>query len=209
MQKELNWTPLDTALFLRDATQVSAVSRPSQEPLDFTFILVGVIFCLLNIVRWRGVYHTQHGAQKAKDRVVSEMRKQMTDKHVKGKGYKTISEQLNDPVTKVAHVIQKFKVHGTVLNLPGRGCQRKIDDILKGRIIQMVTKEPRTTSKEIRGELCLFVRLIQKLLDGFTWIFFFFFTRAVVWSKEETITFWCWSTYLSGCQKLPNVSKIL
>ena len=92
----------------------------------------------------------------------------MTDKHVKGKGYKTISEQLNDPVTKVAHVIQKFKVHGTVLNLPGRGCQRKIDDILKGRIIQMVTKEPRTTSKEIRGELCLFVRLIQKLLDGFT-----------------------------------------
>ena len=52
----------------------------------------------------------------------------MTDKHVKGKGYKTISEQLNDPVTKVAHVIQKFKNHGAVANLPGRGCRRKIDD---------------------------------------------------------------------------------
>src|SRR4029434_5360127 len=82
-----------------------------------------------------------------------EIRKKIIDKHVKGKGYKTISKQLYIPVTTVAHIIQKFKVNGTVANLPGRGRKRKIDDKLKRRLIQMVTKEPRTTSKEIRGEL--------------------------------------------------------
>src|SRR4029434_9449027 len=53
----------------------------------------------------------------------------------------------------VAHINQKFKVQGTVANLLGSGRKRKIDDKLKIRIIRMVTKEPRTTSKEIRGEL--------------------------------------------------------
>src|SRR4029434_3361368 len=82
-----------------------------------------------------------------------EIRKKIIDKHVKGKGYKTISKQLDIPVTTVAHIIQKFKVQGTVANLPGRGGRkRKIDDKLKRWIIRMVTKEPRTTSNEIRGE---------------------------------------------------------
>src|SRR4029434_9445869 len=64
-----------------------------------------------------------------------------------------ISKQLDIPVTTVAHIIQKFKVQGTVANLPGHGCKRKIDDKLKRRIIQMVTKESRTTSKEIKDLL--------------------------------------------------------
>ncbi len=75
----------------------------------------------------------------------------MIDQHIKGKGYKTIFKQLDVPVTTVAHIIQKFKVHGTVANLPGCGLKRKIDVKSKRQIIQMVTKE--TTSKEIRGEL--------------------------------------------------------
>src|SRR4029434_10625792 len=62
-------------------------------------------------------------------------------------------KQLDIPVTTVAHIIQKFKVQGTVANLPGHGCKRKIDDKLKRQIIRLVTKEPRTTFKEIRGEL--------------------------------------------------------
>lgn len=73
----------------------------------------------------------------------------MTDKHVKGKGYKTISKQLDVPVTTAAQIIQKFKVHRTVANLPGRGCRRKTDDKLKRRRIRMETKEPRTTSKRL------------------------------------------------------------
>lgn len=40
-----------------------------------------------------------------------------------------------------------------VANLPGRGCKWKIDDKLKIWIIGMVTKSPRSSSKEIKGEL--------------------------------------------------------
>ena len=74
-----------------------------------------------------------------------DIRKKNIPKHVKGKGYKTISKQLDVSVTTVAHIIQKFKVHRTEDSLPGRGRRRKIER----RIIQMFTKEPRTTSKEL------------------------------------------------------------
>lgn len=91
--------------------------------------------------------------RKRRKELSQEIRKKIIDKHDKGKGYKTISKQLDVPVTTVAHIIQKFKIHGTVANLPGRGRRRKIDDKSKRRIIRMVTKEPRKTSKEIQGEL--------------------------------------------------------
>src|SRR4029434_8641037 len=90
---------------------------------------------------------------KLRTELSQEIRKKIIDKHVNGKGYKTISKQLDIPVTTVAHIIQKFKGQGTVANLPGRGCKRKIDDKLKRRRIRIVPKEPRTTSNEIRGEL--------------------------------------------------------
>lgn len=51
------------------------------------------------------------------DRELSrEIRTKIIDKHVKGQGYKTVSKQLGVPVTTVAHIIQRFKVHGTVSN---------------------------------------------------------------------------------------------
>src|SRR4029434_10952743 len=53
------------------------------------------------------------------------IRKKIIDKHVKGKGYKTISKQLDVPVTTVAHIIQKFKVRGTVANRLGSGARGK------------------------------------------------------------------------------------
>src|SRR4029434_3397490 len=90
--------------------------------------------------------------RKLRTELSQEIRKKIIDKHVNDKGYKTISKQLDIPVTTVAHIIQKFKVEGTLAILPGSGCKRKIDDKLKRRIIRMVTKEPRTTSNEIRGE---------------------------------------------------------
>ncbi|XP_039681963.1 GTPase IMAP family member 7-like [Perca fluviatilis] len=74
------------------------------------------------------------------------------DKHGKGKGYKTISKQLAVPVTTFAN-IKKFKVHGTVANLPGHGHKRKIDPRLNRRIVRMVEKEPRITAKEMQAEL--------------------------------------------------------
>ncbi|CAJ0929288.1 unnamed protein product [Ranitomeya imitator] len=81
-----------------------------------------------------------------------EIRKKIIDKHVKSKSYEIISKELDVPVNTVTH-IQKFKLHGTVANLPGLGRKRKIDDKSKRRIIRMVIKEPRKTSKQIKGEL--------------------------------------------------------
>ena len=105
-------------------------------------MLFGIMVCTtLNM------YH-----RKLRRGLPQEIRKKIIDKHVKGKGYKTISKQLDVPVTTVAHIIQKFKVHGTVANRPGHGRKRIIYDKIKRRTIRMVTKEPRTTSKEIRGE---------------------------------------------------------
>ena len=52
------------------------------------------------------------------------------------------------------HILfRSLRSTGTVANRPGRGRKRKIDVKMKRRIIRMVTKEPRTTSEEIRGEL--------------------------------------------------------
>lgn len=75
------------------------------------------------------------------------------DQHIKGKGYKTISKQLEVPVTTVANIIRKVKDHGSVANLPGRGRKKKIDPSLISRIERMVDKEPKKTSKEIQAEL--------------------------------------------------------
>ena len=68
--------------------------------------------------------------RKPRRELAQEIREKIIDKHVKGKGYKTISKQFEVPVTTVAHFIQKCKIHKTVANLPGRGCRRKIDDKL-------------------------------------------------------------------------------
>lgn len=73
--------------------------------------------------------------RKPRRELSQEIRKKIIDKHVKGKGYKTISNQLDVLVTTVAHFMQKFKVHRTVANLPGCGRKRLIDDKLKRWII--------------------------------------------------------------------------
>ena len=73
--------------------------------------------------------------RKIRTELSQENRKKIIDKHVKGKDYKTIFKQLDVPVTTVAHIIQKFKVHETIANLPGHGRKRKIDDKLKRQII--------------------------------------------------------------------------
>ena len=69
--------------------------------------------------------------RKLRTELSQEIRKKIIDKHVKGKGYQTISKQLDVPVTTVAHVNQKFKDRRTVADLPGCGCKRKINDKLK------------------------------------------------------------------------------
>ena len=43
--------------------------------------------------------------RKLRTGLFQEIRKKIIDKHVKGKGYKTISKQLDIPVTTVAHTV--------------------------------------------------------------------------------------------------------
>ncbi len=66
---------------------------------------------------------------------------------------KSISRDLNVPVSTVHNIIKRFTAHGTVANLPGRGRKSKINEKLQRRIVQMVDKEPRLTSKQIQADL--------------------------------------------------------
>lgn len=73
------------------------------------------------------------------------------DKHVQGKGYMTISKQLDVPVTAVAHICKKFKIYWTVTNLPGHGHGNLITKEMDN--IHGKSKQTRTASKETKGGL--------------------------------------------------------
>ncbi len=62
----------------------------------------------------------------------------IVEKHGQSKGYK---------------FIKRFTAHGTVANLPGRGRERYINEKLHRRIVRIVDKEPRLTSKQIQYDL--------------------------------------------------------
>ncbi|KAK3566785.1 hypothetical protein QTP86_004517 [Hemibagrus guttatus] len=69
-----------------------------------------------------------------------------------GKGYKAISKALGLPRTTVRAIIYKWRKHGTV-NLPRSGRPTKITPRAQRQLIQEVTKDPTTTSKELQASL--------------------------------------------------------
>ena len=86
--------------------------------------------------------------KRNKSRELSEkVSEKVVAKHGQPQGYSSIT------VSTVHNVIKKFKAHGTVANLPGRGRKRSIDQRLKQRIVQMVEKGPQTTAKQIQADL--------------------------------------------------------
>uniref|UniRef100_A0AAY4AX06 Transposase Tc1-like domain-containing protein n=1 Tax=Denticeps clupeoides TaxID=299321 RepID=A0AAY4AX06_9TELE len=50
-----------------------------------------------------------------------------------------------------AHIIQKFKTHGTVANLPGRGHRRKIDDKYNTRLTSL--RNRKLLAAQIRDQI--------------------------------------------------------
>ncbi|KAK3569486.1 hypothetical protein QTP86_031421 [Hemibagrus guttatus] len=86
-----------------------------------------------------------------------EIQKQMRTKVIKiyqsGKGYKAISKALGLPQTTVRAIIYKWQKHGTVENLPRSGRLTKITPRAQRQLIQKVTKDPTTTSKELQASL--------------------------------------------------------
>ena len=101
----------------------------------------------------KSLYHTEHGEKKEEQRIVWEFENQNCGKAMTILRLKSISRDLDVPVSTVRNVIKKFTAHGTVANLPGRGQKRKIDERLQRRIVWMVDKEPRSTSKQIQADL--------------------------------------------------------
>lgn len=83
-------------------------------------LLIKYIVCLKRNCHCVVCYHCehQHRAEEAgRTEVSEELKREIIDKHVKDNGYEIISMQFHVPVTRVAKVIKKSKVHGTVANL--------------------------------------------------------------------------------------------
>ncbi|CAJ0917217.1 unnamed protein product [Ranitomeya imitator] len=92
--------------------------------------------------------------KRKKTKELSEdLRNQIARKHEQSQGYKSISKDQNIPVSTVRNVIKKFKAHGTVANLPRCGWKRKIDKRFQRKIVRMLDKEPRLTSKQVQAAL--------------------------------------------------------
>ncbi|KAK3508611.1 hypothetical protein QTP70_035201, partial [Hemibagrus guttatus] len=82
-----------------------------------------------------------------------QMRKKVIEIYQSGKGYKAISKALGLPRTTVRAIIYKWRKHGTVENLPRSGRPTKITPRVQRQLIQEVTKDPTTTSKELQTSL--------------------------------------------------------
>ncbi|KAK3538661.1 hypothetical protein QTP86_011806 [Hemibagrus guttatus] len=70
-----------------------------------------------------------------------------------GKGYKAVSKALGLRRTTVRAIIYKWRKHGTVENLPRSVRPTKITPRAQRQLIQEVTKDPTTTSKELQASL--------------------------------------------------------
>lgn len=77
--------------------------------------------------------------------LAAEKGKKVTTKPDEGQGYNSIFKELHGPVSTVANIIKKFKVHETIDNVE-ISHKRKTNPTLDRRV-QMVEKEPRKTSQ--------------------------------------------------------------
>ncbi len=110
-----------------------------------------------NQLKWRNVDSTfvlcvtlsMEKRKKCKELSV-DLREQIVEKHGQSQGYKSISRDLNVPVSTVR---KRFTAHGTVANLPGCRWKSKIYEELQRRIVRMVDKEPQLTFKQIQADL--------------------------------------------------------
>lgn len=75
--------------------------------------------------------------------------------HKTGKGYKSISKIMGLHKSTIRSIICKWKMLGTVMNLPRSGRPPKISPQAQRKIIQEVAKNPEITSKELQAILAL------------------------------------------------------
>ena len=89
--------------------------------------------------------------RKRRRELSEDLRTKIVEKYQQSKGYKSISRDLDFPLSTVHNIIKKFATHGTVANLSGR--KRNIYERLQRMIVRMVDKQPQTSSKEIQAVL--------------------------------------------------------
>lgn len=70
--------------------------------------------------------------------------------HKEGKGYKKIAKTLNVSRTTVGNIIRKYKDHGTVATLPGRGRKKMLTTTATRYITREMQKNPRMTAKDLQ-----------------------------------------------------------
>ncbi|KAK3559789.1 hypothetical protein QTP86_020770 [Hemibagrus guttatus] len=85
--------------------------------------------------------------------IQKQMRKKVVELYQSAKDYKAISKALGLLRTTVRAIIYKWRKHGTVENLPRSGRPTKITPRAQRQLIQEVTKDPTTTSKELQASL--------------------------------------------------------
>ncbi len=95
------------------------------------------------------VYHTEHGEEKEEHRIVWGFENQNCRKALTILSIQSIFRDLNAHVSSVCQEV----AHGTVPELPGCGQMRNIYESLQWRIVQIVDKEPWSTSKQIQADL--------------------------------------------------------
>ena len=91
--------------------------------------------------------------RKRRRELSEDLRTKIVEKYQQSQGYKSISRDLDLPLSTVRNIIKKFATHGTVANLSGHGRKRKMYEKLQRRIVWMVDKQPQTSSKEIQAVL--------------------------------------------------------
>uniref|UniRef100_A0A8C5N469 Transposase n=1 Tax=Leptobrachium leishanense TaxID=445787 RepID=A0A8C5N469_9ANUR len=91
--------------------------------------------------------------RKRRRELSEDLRTKIVEKYQQSQGYKSISRDLDLPLSTVSNIIKKFATHGIVANVSGLGQKRKIDERLQRRIVRMVDKQPQTSSKEIQAVL--------------------------------------------------------
>lgn len=70
-----------------------------------------------------------------------------------GQGYKKIAERLRVSRDTVKSIVKKFKEHGTVKNLPGRGRKQKMSASALRYMNRKVQKNPRTAAIDLQTDL--------------------------------------------------------
>ncbi len=93
-----------------------------------------------------------------------DVRDKIVDLHTAGRGYKTITKQLDEKVTTVGAIIRKWKKHKITVNLPLTGAPCKISPRGVSVIMRMVRNQPRTT----REDLVNYLKAVTKKTFGNT-----------------------------------------